>query len=329
MKSVNRILAVIVVALAYFCLADAQPAKKVPRIGFVLSTGAPGSSSELLDAFRRGLREFGYVEGKNISIEIKYAMGRLDLMPALVNEFVQENVDVLVGVNNVVIRAAKEATKTIPIVMVTSIDPVAAGYVKSFAHPSGNVTGVAYLSREVSGKRLELLKELLPKISRVGLLWDAAGPGPAVAVKEYAAAARAFNMDLKSLEVRDPKPDFEGVIQAAKKAGTEAIVVVGNPLIGQYENQIFQIAMKNRIPTMTEDRRRVVAGGLISYGASLSELYWVAARYVDGILKGAKPADMLVQQASVFEIFINLKTAKQLGLEIPRRVLLRANEVIE
>ena len=329
MTSLIRILAAMVVAFAYISLGDAQPVKKIPRIGFVLSTGAPGSSSELLDAFRQGLREFGYVEGKNISIDLKYATGRLDRMPALVNEFVQENVDLIVGVNNVVIRAAKEATKTIPIVMVTSIDPVIAGYVKSFAHPGGNVTGVAYLSREVSGKRMELLKELIPKISRVGVLWDAVGPGPAIAFKEYAAAARAFDVDLRSLEVRDPKPDFEGVIEAAKKAGAEAMVVVGNPLIGQYEKQIFQIAIKNRLPTMAEDRRRVVAGGLISYGAKLSELYRVAARYVDGILKGAKPADMLVEQASVFEIFINGKTAQQLGLEIPRRVLLRANEVIE
>jgi putative ABC transport system substrate-binding protein len=176
---------------------------------------------------------------------------------------------------------------------------------------------------------LELLRELIPQISRVGVLWDAAGPGPAIAFKEYAVAARAFDIDLKSLDVHDPKPNFEGVIEAAKKAGAEAMVVVGNPLIGQYERQIFQLAIKNRLPTLTEDRRRVVAGGLISYGAKLSELYRVAARYVDGILKGAKPAEMLVEQPTVFEIFLNLKTAKQLGVEIPRRVLLRANELIE
>jgi putative tryptophan/tyrosine transport system substrate-binding protein len=316
--------------LVGFYLAEAQQAiKAVSRIGLISSTGAPGASSPLFDAFRLGLRDLGYEEGKNISIERLSAEGRLDRMPALVNEFVQQKVDVIVSANNVGIRAAKEATKTIPIVMISSIDPVAAGYVESFAHPGGNITGLAWLNRDISAKRIELLKELLPKLSRVGILWDAEGPGPAVAFKEYTAAARAFKLDLHSLEVRGPTPDFHGAFRLGKTARLDALIVVTNPLMGQHARQVFELAMKNRLPSMVEEGQYVYAGGLMSYGASLADLYRRAAGYVVEILKGAKPRDLQVKLAEKFEIFINLKTSEQLGIVVPQHVLVQADKVIK
>jgi len=330
MKEKVAVSVVIILVLACLCPAEAQQTTKArPRIGFISGTGTPENPSPLLDAFRLGLRDLGYVEGKNILIEHRYAEGRLDRMPALVNELVQQKVDVIVAVNNVIIRAAKEATKTIPIVMLSSVDPVAAGYVESFARPGRNITGLAWLNRDISAKRMELLKELFPKMSRVAVLWDADGPGPAVAVKEYEAAARVFKTDLRFLEVRGPNPDFAGAFQAAKTARVEALLVVGNALMFQHSKQAFELARKYSLPSMTEEARYVKAGGLISYGASLNELYQNAATYVDAILKGAKPADLLVKQPDAFEMLINLKTAKRLDLKIPQQLLIRANELIE
>jgi ABC-type uncharacterized transport system substrate-binding protein len=332
-KSTSRTSALIILVLTvyYWANAEAQE-KKPPRIGFIYSTGTPETSSlhtTLFDAFRLRLRDLGYLEGKTVSFERRYAEGRLDRMPTLVTELVQQKVDVILAVNNVVIRAARDATKTIPIVMLSSVDPVAAGYVKSFARPGGNVTGLAWLSRDLSAKRIELLKELLPKLLRVGILWDADGPGPVVALKEYEKAAQAFKLEFHSYEVRGPNPDLAGAFQTAKKHRVDALIVVANPLMGQFAKQVLGLSQDNRLPSMTEERRYVDAGGLISYGANLNDLYRRAADYVDRILKGAKPADMLVEQPTEFEIFINLRTAKQLGLEIPRRVLLRANELVE
>jgi putative ABC transport system substrate-binding protein len=330
MKEKVAVSVISILVLASFCLAEAQqPAKTIPRIGFISSTGTAESPSPLFDAFRLGLSDLGYVDGKKILIESRYAEGRLDRMPALVSDLVQQNVDVIVAPNNVVIRAARETTKTIPIVMITTVDPVAAGYVKNFAHPGENITGLANLSRDLSAKRVELLKEVLPKMSRVAILWDAAGPGPAIAFKEYEAAATAFKLELRSLEIRGPNPDFAGAFQAAKTARVEALVVVGNALVFQHAKQIFELATKNRLPSMTEEGRFVNAGGLMSYGASLADLYRRAAGYVVDILQGAKPGDLPVKLASRFEIFINLKTSQQLGLVIPQHVLVQADKVIK
>jgi putative ABC transport system substrate-binding protein len=316
--------------IAGVCSAEAQQTTKaMPRIGFISSTGAPGSSSPLFDAFRLGLRDLGYVEGKNVLIERRYAEGRLDRMPALVNELVQQKVDVIVAANNVGIRAAKEATKMIPIVMISSVDPVAAGYVENFAHPGGNITGLAWLNRDISAKRVEFLKELLPKMSRVGVLWDAGGPGPAIAFKEYTVSAQAFKLDLRSFEVHGPNPDLSGAFQAAKTARPDALIVVQNPLMGQHAKQIFELATKNRLPTMTEESRYVEAGGLMSYGANLAVLYRRAAGYVVEILNGANPGDLQVKLPEQFEIFINLKTAHKIGLVIPQHVLVQADKVIK
>ena len=329
MKEKVAVSVVVILVLASFWPAEAQQTTKaIPRIGFISSTSTAENPSPLFEAFRQGLRDLDYVDGKNIVIVHRYAEGRLDRMPPFVHEFVQQKVDVIVGVNNVVIRAAKEATKTIPIVMISSVDPVVAGYVESFAHPGGNITGLAWLLRDISAKRVELLKELLPKLSRVGILWDADGPGPAIAVKEYKAAARAFKIELQSLGVRGPNPDFAGAFQTAKTARLDALIVVANPLMAQHAKEVFELAAKYRLPSMTEEGRFVPAGGLMSYGPSLADLYRRAADYVGDVLKGAKPGDLPVKVASKFEIFINLKTAQQLGLVIPQDVLVQADKVI-
>ena len=306
-----------------------QPTKGPPRIGAIFTIGTPDTPSPTYEAYKQGLRDLGYIEGKNIILERRYAEGRLDRMAPFVQEFVQQKVDIILGVNNVIIRAAKEATKTIPIVMISSVDPVAAGYVETFARPGGNITGLAWLNRDISAKRIELLKELLPKLSRIAILWDADAPGPTVAFKEYNAAATAFKLDLRSLEVHGPSPDFAGALQGAKNANTDAVIVVGNPMMSQHMKTLFPLITKHKMPSMTEEDRYVEAGGLISYGASLSDLYRRAAEYTVEILKGAKPADLPVKLASKFEIIVNLKTSKELGVVIPQHVLVQADRVIK
>lgn len=313
-----------------FCQVSAQqPVKPLPRIGFIVSSGKVDAPSLLLDSFRQGLRDLGYVEDKNIVIERKYAEGRLDKMPSLVQELVDQKVDVIIGVNNVVIRAAKETTKNIPVVMISSVDPVKAGYVQSFAHPGGNVTGLAWLARELGAKRLELLREMFPRVTRVAIFWDADAPGPKVAFKEYTAAAPAFKFDLKSIEVRGPNSDFEGAFRAIIAARSEALIIVSNPLVSQHMKTIFDLATKHKLPTMNEEDRYVVAGGLVSYGAGLPYLFRRAAEHVVDILKGHNPADLPVKLATKFEIFVNLKTAKQIGVTIPQHVLVQADKVIK
>ena len=328
MKEKILVLAVSIFLVAFFYPVEAQQLAKIPRIGFIESAGTPADPLPQFEAFRMGLRDLSYVEGKSIVIDRRYAEGRLDRMPALVNELVQQKVDVIVAANHVAIRAAKEATKTIPIVIISSVDPVAAGFVESFAHPGGNITGLANLGRDLSAKRVELLKEVLPRMTRVAILWDAGGPGPAIAFKEYEAAARAFKLERRSLEVRGPNPDFAGAFEAANAARAEALIVVRNPLMAQHAKQVFELAIKSRLASMTEEGRYVETGGLISYGANAADLYRRAAEYVVEILKGAKPGDLPVKLPSKFEIFINLKTAHQIGLVVPQRVLIQADKVI-
>jgi putative tryptophan/tyrosine transport system substrate-binding protein len=329
MKEKVAVSVIITLVFFLFHLAEAQQPAKMPRIGLIYSSGTAQNPSPLFDAFRQGLQDLGYVEGKNILLEHRYGEGRLDRMPALLSDLVQDKVDVIVATNNVAISAAQKATKTIPIVIVTSVDPVASGYVKSFAQPGGNITGIASLSRDISAKRIELLRELLPRLSRAGILWDAAGPGPAIAFKEYEEAAQGFKFDLRSIEVRGPTPDLPGAFQIAKTARLDALIVVANPLINQHAKQVFELATKNRLPSITEERRYVNAGGLVSYGPNREDLYRRAAEYVVEILKGAKPGDLPVKLPAKFEIVINLKTAEQLGLVIPQRILLQADKVIK
>ena len=250
-----------------------QPTKGLPRVGVIFSFGtAADTPSPIYEAYTQRLRDLGYIEGKNIILERRYAEGRLDRMPPFVQEFVQQKVDAIIGVNNVVIRAAKEATKTIPIVMISSVDPVAAGYVETFARPGGNITGLAWLNRDHQRQAHRILKGITSKVVTVGILWDADAPGPSIAFKEYKAAARAFKLELRSLEVRGPTPDLAGALQAASNARTEALIVVGNPMMSQHMKTLFPLVTKHK--SAIDDRRGSIckAGGLISYGANFAEL---------------------------------------------------------
>jgi putative ABC transport system substrate-binding protein len=303
--------------------AHAQQPTKIPRIGFASGTGTPSNPGPGFEAFRQGLRELGYIERKNVIIENRHGV-----LPGLVTELVQLKVDVLVVVAFPAIRAAKQATKTIPIVVVTTQDPVVTGIVDSLARPGGNITGITTLSRDLSGKRMELLKEVVPRISRVGVIWDADTPGAAIAFKEYETAAPSLKIRVQSLEVRGPNPDLEGAFQAAAKGRASAIIPVRGRLLAGYTKPLAELAIKNRLASMHEGSQYVEAGGLVSYSANDVENYRRAAVYVDKILKGAKPADLPVEQPTKFEFVINLKTAKQIGLTIPPNVLARADKVI-
>ena len=301
-----------------------QPTGKLPRIGFVAGTAGPS-----VGAFQRGLQDLGYIEGNNILIEYRYTEGKEDRIPSLVSELMQLKVDILVSLQVPVILAAKQVTKTIPIVMVITGDPVAAGLVDSLARPGGNVTGVTRLMRELSGKRLEMLKEAVPTIARVGVLSDANNVTTINLFKEYEAAARALKIPIQSLEVRGPNPDLEGAFQAAAKRRISALITVRNPVLIRNSKRIAELAIKNRLPLMCEGSDFVEAGGLMSYSGNDAENFRRAAVYVDKILKGKKPADLPVEQPTKFEFAINLKTAKALNLTIPQSVLFRADKVIK
>jgi ABC-type uncharacterized transport system substrate-binding protein len=323
MKKKIALLTLCAMLLALCGSAEAQQAKKIPRIGHLLQP------SPATDAFRQGLRDLGYIEGKNIQVENRRGGEKLELVPSLVAELVHIKVDVLVSGNLATIRAAKEATKTIPIVMVVAVDPVATGLVDSLAHPGGNITGLTRLTRELNGKRLELLKEVIPRISRIGVLWNADNSSATIAFKEYEATAPALKMQLQSLEVRGSNPDLEGAFQAAVKERASALVIVRDTVLNRYPKRIADLAIKHRLASMYEGSDYVDVGGLVSYSANEADLYRRAAYFVDRILKGAKPADIPVEQPKKFEFVINLKTAKQIGLTIPPSVLFRADRVIK
>jgi putative tryptophan/tyrosine transport system substrate-binding protein len=329
MATKTIVVLLVTLALASVNLADAQQPTKVPRIGFVSGIGGPSNPGPNVVGFRQGLRDFGYIEGKNILVEYRYTEGKGDRNPSLVAELVQLKVDVLVVGGPGGLSAAKQATKTIPIVIVTQADPVGSGYIDSLARPGGNITGLTRLTRELSGKRLELLKEVVPKISRVGVLWDADNSEAANGFKEYETAGRALKIQLQSLGVRGPNPDLQGAFQAAAKGRVNALVTINTPVLNRQQKQIVDLAIKNRLPLMSERSEYVEAGGLVSYSANEAESFRRAAYYVDRILKGAKPADLPVEQPTKFEFVINLKTAKQIGLTIPQSVLYRADKVIK
>jgi putative ABC transport system substrate-binding protein len=290
---------------------------------------AGGSRSDAgFVAFNEGLREIGYIDGKNAVIEFRSAEAKLDRIPYLVAEFVQLKLDVLVITAQPAVRAAKKATRTIPIVMVASFDTVATGIVDSLARPGGNITGVARLQRELGGKRLELLKETNPRITHVGVLWNPDSPGPHQAFKEYEAAARSLKIQIHSLEVQSPTDDFETVFKDATKTQVNALITARNSVLDRHRNRIAGLAIKLQVPSMCERSQYVEAGCLMSYSTNEEGSYRRAAYYVDKILKGTKPADLPVEQPMKFEFVINLKTAKQIGLTIPPNVLARADRVI-
>jgi ABC-type uncharacterized transport system substrate-binding protein len=328
-KAVVPSILVVVVLLALGVIAEAQQPKKIPRIGFLQRRvkPTPTNPDPLADAFLQGLRDLGYIDGKNIKIEHRYAEGRVDRLPGLVAEFLQLKVDVIVVPGIQAIHVAKQATNTIPIVIIAQGDPVADKLVDSLARPGGNITGLTRLTNELSGKRLELLKEAVPKASRVGILDG--GSDPRSNIQDYEAAARVFNVSLQTLRMSGPKPDIEGIFQAALKGGVNALVTVRDAVTASYPKQIAQQAIKHRLPSMNEDSPYVEAGGLMSYAANDADQFRRAALYVDKILKGMKPAELPVEQPMKFELVINLQTAKQIGLAIPPNMLARADRVIK
>jgi putative ABC transport system substrate-binding protein len=325
-----KLLGFVLCAMLFAICSSAEAQQpKIPRIGYVRVVGEPSIPGRNVEAFLQGLKDLGYVERQNILIEFRHAQGKGDRIPSLVAELVQLKVDVLVSPDPAAIRAAKQATKTIPIVMVLNQDPVATGLVDSLARPGGNITGISRLTRELSGKRLELLTEIIPGISRVGVLWDANAEGPNISFKEYQAAAHALRLQLQSLEVRGPSPELYGAFLSAVKGRVSAVITVRNNVLDRHRKQIAQLSIKHRLPSMYESSLWIEPGGLISYSSNDAESYRRAAWIVDKILKGTKPGDIPVEQPTKFELVVNLKTAKQIGLTIPPNVLARADKVIK
>jgi putative ABC transport system substrate-binding protein len=308
--------------------AKAQQPKRMPRIGY-LSAATPAVASPLIEAFREGLRQLGYIEGKNIVIEWRYAEGKTERLPELAAELVGLNVEVIVTASTPAIRAVQQATKNIPIVMANVGDPVAQGFVTNLARPGGNITGFTNLSPDLGTKRLELIKEVSPKVSRVAVLSNAAQHGPAM--KSMETAAQSLRLRLLRPEVRTPT-DLEAAFEVATRERADALITMPNPLLrldSGARKRIVDFALKRRIPTMHEGKDYVDAGGLIFYGVDERRNYVRAGTYVDKILKGSKVADLPVEQPMKFEFTINLKTAKQIGLTIPPNVLARADRVIK
>jgi ABC-type uncharacterized transport system substrate-binding protein len=307
--------------------AEAQQAEKVPRIGY-LSGSPPSSIAERIEAFREGLRELGYMEGKNIVIEWRSADGKRDRLPALATELVRLKVDVIVTAGPLVTRSVKQATSTIPIVLTQDPNPVRNGFVASLARPGGNITGLSRLAPELTGKQLELLKEIVPKLSRVAVFGTSTRPGNAQTLREVELAAGAFGVKLQFLDILSPK-DIETAFRAAVKERADGALWIATGSIGNpHRKKIVDLAVSSRLPVIYFQRQEVEAGGLMSYGVDVTDLDRRAAVYVHKILKGANPANLPVEQATKFEFVVNLKTAQQIGLTIPPNVLVRANRVI-
>ena len=328
MKKAAVPILVAVILLTVAVVTEAQQTKKISRIG-ILSSVSPSSTREVgqLEAFRQGLRELGWIEGKNIVIEYRYAEGVEERLLNLAAELVQLNVDLIFASGTTGTQAAKNATQTIPIVMTSVTDPVGTGLVASLAHPGGNVTGLSNFS-ELSGKQLELLKEAFPKVTRVAVFWDPANTANARLLAEMKVAAGGFRIPLQPLEINGPD-DFQPAFSAMRKEHASALIVLRNAITYTYGTRIVDLTANSKLPAMYPDRVLVDTGGLMSYGPNFLDMFRRAAIYVDKILKGAKPADLPVEQPTKFEFIINLKAAKQIGLTIPPNVLARADRVIK
>jgi len=330
-KDMKKKITVLTLSAMLFALAfsvDAQQPTKVPRIGYLTNTSLSGNSART-EAFRQGLRELGYVEGKNIVIEWRYLEGKPDRLLSLAAELVRLKVDIIVTAGPLATRAAKEGTSTIPVVMAQDPDPVGNGFVASLARPGGNITGLSRLAPELSGKRLELLKEIIPKLSRVAVFGTSTQPGSAQMIREVELAAKAFGVKLQYLDLLSPK-DIETAFREAGKGRADGVLMlVAGGVAGAHRTEIVELAVKSRLPVIYSGREYLEAGGLISYGVSITDLDRRAATYVDKILKGAKPADLPVEQPIKFEFIVNLKAAKQIGLTIPPNVLARADKVLK
>ncbi len=304
-----------------------QQAAKVARIGF-LEASSPSAIAARIEAFRQGLRELGYVEGKNVAIEYRYAEGNFDRLPALAAELVRLNVNVIVTGGPTAIPPAKAVTKAIPIVMAFDTDPVGSGFAASLAKPGGNITGLSTLAPELSAKQIELLKEIVPKLARVAVLGTASRPGSAHALREVENAAKALKVQVQFQDVVDPK-GIDAAFLAARKGGADAVLVLGSPLFNANRTELTELASKSRYPVIYDRAEFVEAGGLMTYSVSLADLARRAATYVDKILKGAKPGDVPIEQPTKFDLVVNMKTAKALGIKIPNSVLAQATKVIE
>ena len=328
MKSKILVYALPALILATIHLAEAQQSAKVPRIGFLSAVSSASIPRNRITAFQQGLRELGYVEGKNIIIEYRFADGKQDRLKEIVAELLRLKVAVIVTGGPTATRPAKEATSITPIVMGFDNDPVGSGFVASLARPGNNITGLSTLHPEISGKQLELLKEIVPKLFRVGVLGNWTQPGNKQALRELKAAGQALGLQLQYLEIQT-SDDIDVVFREATKGRAEAILVLASPVIIYQQAYFIDLANKNRLPAVYSQPEFVDAGGLFSYTASFSDLFRRAATYVDKILKGAKPADLPVEQPVKFELVINLKAAKQIGVTIPPNVLARADKIIK
>ena len=327
MRKIAIHLALCAMLLAHCAAASAQQPTKIPRVGF-LAGGSLSTNAARLEAFRQGLRELGYVEGKNIVIEWRFAEGKFDRLPGLAAELVRLKVDIIVTAGPQSTRPAKQATSTIPIVMAQDPDPVGNGFVASLALPGGNITGLATFAPELSGKQLELLKETVPKLSRVAVFGTSINPGNAQNLREAELAAKAFGVTLQYLDVLSPK-DIETAFRAASKGRADAVLMLPGSVLVSKRAQLTDLAVKSRLPAIYQQTEFTEAGGLMYYGTNTPDLFHRAATYVDKILKGAKPADLPVEQPIKFEFVVNLKAAKQIGLTIPPNVLARADRVIK
>jgi len=326
MKHIVGFFAIFVSLAACGEMAEAQQSKKVPRIGYLSSSSAERDKS-LLAAFQERLRELGHLEGKNIVIEYRYAAGQFDQLPELARELVRLRVDMLVVAGAPAAHAAKNATSVIPIVMTNAADPVGTGLVASLARPGGNITGLSDFNVGVITKRLELIKEVVPSASRVAVLLNPTNPTNPLQLKEIQAAAPGLGVTPLPLEAKGPD-DIERAFTTIGKERPGALIIIGDPMFGSHRRRLAELAAKSRLPAIYTTRQMVEAGGLMAYGTNFEDLYRRAALYVDKILKGTKPADLPVEQPMKFELVINLKTAKQIGLTIPQSVLYRADKVI-
>ena len=314
------------VLLARCVSAEAQQQKNIPRIGF-LSVGSAASMAERVNAFSRGLHEQGYTEGQNILVEYRYAEDKLDRLGKFAEELARLKVDVIVTGGPLATRPAKQAAGTIPIVLAYEADPVRTGLIASLARPGGNITGLTSNAEELNGKRFELLKETIPELSRVAILRNPGMLGTADALKDAELAARSLGLKIQALEIRGPN-DLDGIFQAAKKSGARALMTIGDPVTFTHRKRVAELAIKNHLATIYGQIPFAEAGGLMVYGPNDADMYRRAATFVDKILKGAKPADLPVERPVKFDLIINLKTAKQIGLTIPPNVLARADRVI-
>jgi putative ABC transport system substrate-binding protein len=322
------LITLLVFGVAMPLAADQPQLQTMPRIGF-LASGSSSSTAAWIDGFRRGLWELGYVEGRSIVIEWRYGEGKTERFPALVTELTQRNVAVIVVGGATATRAAKQNGTPIPVVMVNVTDPVELGLVTSLARPGANITGVSNLAPELGRKRLELLKEVIPRLARVAVLGDPSSPSHSPGWRETKTAAKSLGIQVHSVEVREPNPDFPGAFAAITRHRPDALITLSQPLILVHRRQIVDFTSTHRMPAIFHTQDFVEAGGLMSYGANVPELYRRAAIFVDKILKGARPADLPVEQPVKFDLVVNVRTAKSLGLSIPQSLLVRADRIIE